>query len=109
MEYYVGKTLFFKGHNDAGYHDRYVEVTKIGRKWVELSNRQRVLLTSVDVDGGEYSSPGRLYETLEDYQKELEIKKAWYSFVNCLAHTNPPEGMTLEKIDQLRVLVGLKK
>lgn len=56
--------------SERGYE---VEVVKVGRKWVYLSNDQRVEKGETWVDGAGYSSPGRLWESEAAWRESVEV------------------------------------
>lgn len=54
-----------------------VEILRVGRKWLELSNRQRVDRETLRADGRGYSSPGRCFQSREEYERINLRAKAW--------------------------------
>lgn len=79
MDYEVGQRVYFvpKGRGTA----RYLEVLKVGRKWVTLSELRDDLrvekgCVTVTVPGSGYSwGWGLLYEDEESYQAKVEREK----------------------------------
>lgn len=77
MDVKVGDTFWFVGaqrFNTSGP----VTVTKVGRKWCTLSNGHRFDKTDKywrQVDGGEYSSPGTLYDSEQHYNDRVEFAR----------------------------------
>lgn len=63
----VGQTFWFRPNDSRrDKHGYRVSVTKVGRRWVQLTGGMRFDQTSANwrlVDGGQYSSPGRLWES----------------------------------------------
>ncbi len=57
------------------------KVTKVGRKWVTLEHDTRFEREGERgkfvLDGGDYSSPGRVYLSLQDYEDEEKLYTAW--------------------------------
>lgn len=58
------------------------KVTKVGRKWVNLSTIglgafYRVPVGSRDLDGGNYSSPGKVWVDEHEYQRRKATEEAW--------------------------------
>jgi hypothetical protein len=112
MEYKVGQKLWFERTLNAkpGTGEDVI-VTKVGRKWVDLAKASypthkgyRVAVDSVNVDGGNYSSPGRVWASEEEAQDNLERVAEWnrlrddvYRLYSC-----PPKGMTKDDITKLR-------
>ena len=53
-------------------------ITKIGRKWVYLNvGGYRFNKATGHVDGGEYSSPGRVYPSKAAYMEDIEREALW--------------------------------
>lgn len=65
--WYVARNLRY---SERGYE---VEVVKVGRKWVYLSNDKRVEKGETWVDGAGYSSPGRLWESEAAWRESVEV------------------------------------
>lgn len=113
IDYTVGQQLWFESNND--YSQRpptyyQVTVTKVGRKWVELNEGQyKVERDKVHVDGGRYSSPGRLWLTKEDAESYLKLKAAWSDIVRRLSAVSVPKGLTPEKLDQVCEILDIKR
>lgn len=79
---------------------RAVKVVKVGRKWAELDNRDRVDMNTMKLDGGEYASPGQCYLSREVHDREVELRIAWayFSGLVCDHRHGPPEGVTIAQI-----------
>lgn len=113
IEYTLGKTVRFVC---SGLWAKPCElvVCAIGRKWVSLRypdspvSRYRVEIGSVEIDGGEYSSPGRVYESEAAYREEQELRQAWDKFAGHIANHRHrvPAGMTQEKIAEATRILG---
>jgi len=55
----------------------YETITKVGRKWVTCGEgwrERRFCRKTKLIDGGEYSSPGEIYNSEDDYRAENEAK-----------------------------------
>ena len=90
-------------HNFSGHT---VTVTTVGRKWVQLSDGHRVEMGQVSVDGGQYSSPGRLWPSKEACEAYRELCISWEDFSSRVSRGAPPEGLTLDQLKQARALLG---
>ncbi len=77
------------------------KITKVGRKWLELSNGRRACVKSLE------TGYDQCYLTRADYEKERELFRAWQE-LDGLIERRPPEGVTLDKINQARKLLGLE-
>jgi hypothetical protein len=83
-DYYVGQTLYFyrityrRGDVVAPVP---VVVSKIGRKWVSISRNGhdagRFDPESGYVDGGQFSSPGRVWRSAAEHDAEAERVRVW--------------------------------
>lgn len=114
MEYKVGQTLWFERTLNAAPgtgHD--VIVTKVARKWVSLARPNfphhtvyRVPVDCTYADGGEYSSPGRVWATKEEALAHQELRTEWANLRRDLdRYAHPPKGITKEEIARLRALL----
>ena len=77
----VGQSLFFsrtinRGHR--GRDDFWVKVSRIGRVWayagdsLSQTDRYKISLETLAVDGGEYGSPGQCYTTEKERRDGVE-------------------------------------
>jgi len=74
----VGASFFLVWRSPRRGKDGLVTVTKTGRRWATLSNGHRLDLTSEDwrsVYGEGYSSPGRLWDSEDQYLKYIEVQR----------------------------------
>lgn len=89
-----------------------VTVSKAGRKWVEYHDgRRRFDRETLLVDGGKYSSPGRIWRSVAEYEAHSDLQNAWSRFRTAAssAYGPAPEGVTKEDIDQAMRLLKLEK
>jgi len=116
MNYKVGQKRYFEsiiGRQRSD--DHYLIVTHVGRKWVSLSfalgekTLYKVTIDSVHLDGGDYTSPGRLWESKEACQAFHKIKMEWASLKRDIEYRSVPEGLTPEVIEQVRILLDVPK
>jgi len=116
VNYEVGKKVWYVpngyGH-DARNGGRELTVTKVGRKYAELTGEYtyhtcKVELGKVDVESERkgYSSPGRLYASKEEHEVQVQLDKEWSDFQMRLSHIRPT-NMTLEAVRKIRELCGL--
>ena len=97
----VGDVLYFV-YDDRRQKGRNVVVSKVGRKWIYFDgNRPRFDPVSFYVDGGKYSSPGRIYYCQQDYQDAVDLRSAWDSLRTKISgYYRVPDGVTKEMIEQ---------
>ena len=63
--------------------------------------------TSLQVDGGSFSSPGRCYLHLQDFQNERAHSIAWGALKKAMSDQNrAPEGVSTDQILQAMRLLG---
>ena len=111
ITYTVGQELWYEpGHTHTGL-GRVVRVQKVGRKWVTLGDhwfpdRYRVKVDEVAVDGGDYSSPGRLWNSKQECREYRELEREWKALRNALTR-DMPESLTLESLNEAKRLLGL--
>ena len=104
-EFKVGQKLYVvtSGLRGRG-REEYQEITKIGRRWLTLDNRnctRRIDKENLYVDGGQYSSPGRAYLSKEDYDHEVLLGKLWSRIYNSSSFGSRPKGVTVETMKKM--------
>lgn len=85
----------------------FVTVTKVGRKWAEISARgYRIDKETLAIDGGGYTSPGRCYLTKDEHDAAENLRRAWSKLRDYVDRKyTAPEGVTVDAIEAaLRVL-----
>ena len=89
---------------------RAVTVTKVGRKWAEISERgYRVDLVSLMVDGGQHSSPARCFLSQEAHVAEYYREACWKAMRNHFTHKwNAPNGLLIEQIKVAAMALGVE-
>lgn len=69
----VGQEVYYVS-NIRDRHKAFVNVVKVGRVWAELSNDYgRANLRTLKIDGGQSSSPGRVYLNEQAYLDQCEF------------------------------------
>lgn len=112
--YVCGQKLYFEpgryiepgrysNSNEAG---SMVTITKVGRKWLQLSNGCRIDAETLIADGGKYSSPGTCYKDRAAREAVVAAQAAWSSLRHRMGYT-VPAGVTAEHIVHARRLLGL--
>ncbi len=110
----VGQTLYYVANDRRDAHrDGGAEITKIGRQWATVCIaycNARVDLETLEVDGGNYSSPGRCYLSREAWEEEKLLRAAWREFQRDVERANAEGGLiTVENISAARQALGLKE
>jgi hypothetical protein len=83
-----------------------VTITKVGRKWLELSNGCRVDAATLIADAGKYSSPGQCYRDRAAREEVVEAEAAWSSLRHRMGYT-VPKGVNAQDIAHATRLLGL--
>ena len=96
----VGQKLWFVRSENRSSGPLEVTVTKVGRVWATLSNRERCDFSG-DVDGGRYQTPGRCYLSCEVYELEQARLIAWSKFRRGLEHKQMPQALTIAELDEI--------
>ena len=104
----VGQKLYYVPANRYRRVDpTEVTVTAVGRKWVtfkdgSITERFALADPRMEVDGGEYESPGRCYISKDAYESEQVLTRRWNELVKWVDRHKwgAPSGMTVERIDQ---------
>jgi hypothetical protein len=107
----VGQELWFvySDHYHRRGKDEVAKVTKVGRKWAELSNGYRVDLHTLIAEGAGYSSAGRAHVSRAHWEEEKRRKGAWEALRGRLreAWGGPPRGISTENIRAAAALLGI--
>ena len=106
----VGQELVYvrnQMHHSGKVDPQIVRVEKVGHKWIHTSNGKRLYRDSLPVDGGSFSSPGRCYLHLQDFQNERAHSIAWGALKKAMSDQNrAPEGVSTDQILQAMRLLG---
>lgn len=105
-KYKVGDTFWYVPNSKRD-RQKEVAVTAVGRKWLHFYYSMRAEIENLKVDGGEYSSPGVLFESKTDYEDHLRLSLAWGVFKGVIDRMYYcPPSMTVEKIAQMTAMLG---
>ena len=103
----VGGKLFYVPSDLRSGKAHWVEVTKVGRKWLHYGFGSRACKNSLVVDGGDYSSPGQCYRTEEEYIERKAHNIVWGRFRSEILHSHSPVA-TREAIEKAAALLGIE-
>jgi len=118
MKYEVGQKIWFAPRDQRSVGPLLAQhapgteyqVFAVGRKWVSIGRDRpayRVEVGKVEVDGGQYSSPGTLYPSQEAYAEYLARVSEWKSLLEVLQYKEVPPGVSVDDIKQARALLKL--
>lgn len=105
--YKVGDTVFVRTFQVIG--DGYeATIEKIGRKWATLSGRRarRFNLETGSLDGGAYTSPGKVYPSRDAFFNYKARLAAWSDFLAAGRCYDVPEHLTLADIQSLTAKIS---
>lgn len=97
-----------------------VEVTKLGRKWAtirrvdENGDLARIDYGRFDIatgrlDGGHFSSPGRVWNDEAEYREHMRAEGLWADLNNALRHRfSKPDGLTAIDILKAADILGFR-
>lgn len=85
----------------------WVTVTQVGRKWITTDQGMRFDPLTLQVDGGQYSSPGRMYVNREEHEARVLVHTSWRHLVHDMQTRRAPNTVSAEDIERARKLLGL--
>lgn len=99
----VGDELIFRP-SERRQPQRKVTVESVGRKWVMLSDGNRVDKESGVVDGGKYSSPGKVWT--EEAWREHSYRAIQWGIIKeaVYGRFEPPYWLANDELDQIAAL-----
>lgn len=112
IECTVGQRLWFES-TERFAPSGYVTVKAVGRRWVQLAQESghwrplKIGLGRRDVPLEGYGSMGTLWSSKEEAKSSQQLSAAWSSFCRSVRDARQPAGLTLEKLQQARELLGL--
>lgn len=105
MSYQVGQQLWCS-YSQIRSTPEYVSITKVGRKWLELSNRYRAEKETLKLDGGAYSSPGQCYISKEEFDNVVFLNDKWNEFQRLIRNGYArPKHLTADMIDGMMSMI----
>lgn len=106
-QYTVGQELHFEWSPYSSRKGRGedVTITRVGRKWLELSNGHRVDKVRLVADGRGYSSPGTAYTSRADREAHVRLHEAWRR-LRIQMSAPPGDGVTAEQVAEAANLLG---
>jgi hypothetical protein len=110
MTFIVGQELFWVW-SDLSLTNQLVTVTKVGRKWVELSNFYRFDMQTGWGDSKGYATPGRIYLSEAAYDAEqladMGVYHAFNRLKSLMQRSAPKKGVKIEDIYEAARLLNL--
>lgn len=107
-DFKIGQSLYFVPNNKSNNTTEWWTVEKVGRKWLTCKryNREcRVDKKTLNVDGGNYNSPGRCYLSKEEYDKQKYHKDLWESIKHKFDTYNLPNWATVDNLSKIKELI----
>ena len=106
--YACGQELYFEWseYSHRKNTGEMVAITKIGRRWLSLSNGFRADAETLYVDGGKYSAPGRCFLSRDAREAERARNAAWAALRNSMQY-KAPDKVSAKDIAHAARLLGL--
>lgn len=83
-------------------------IEKVGRRWITIKGGDRFDKGTMLLDGGNHSSPGRVYLSEDEYRQQVLRSKAWNNLrYKVDRQFRPIEGVTIEAMQEAARLLGL--
>lgn len=102
-----GQKLWWVPQRNRHAHEKEVTVLKVGRKWAQLDNHERIDLETLVADAGQYTPSGCCYLSREEYEQAGALTQAWSKLKRDLQYGRTPDGVTIGDIEAARQLLGL--
>jgi hypothetical protein len=110
MKHLVGQVLWYVPEDTPWEKPRFVEITKVGRKWLEL-NEPGLRACRLTLMCDRRNSPhkqGRCWLTKADYERHLKRHSAWRHLRRQVQDKwTAPDSVTLEQIQAASDLLRL--
>jgi len=99
----------------SGYN---IVVTKVGRKWAGFKRTDsqwqrdegRFDITTFAVDGGDFSSPGNIYRSEDDYREKVALNQRWNAIARHLRGLyTRPQHITAADMDKIEEIFHLSR
>lgn len=80
---------FFSVRSNRRPREAWIVVTKVGRRWADYVTDGyeaaphfggRFDIETLRIDGGRFSSPGRVYRTEDEYREQARLSVIWQAF-----------------------------
>lgn len=102
-----GQKLWWVPQRNRHAQAKEVTVTKVGRKWAQLDNHERIDLETLVADSGQYSPSGCCYLSRDECEQEKALAQAWSKLKRDLQYGRNPDGVTIGDIEAARKLLGI--
>ena len=85
------------------------KVAKVGRVWATLENGERFDMVGGRLDGKGYASPGRVWESSEEFDRQRLLLWAWGEFLDKVAsfRHHPPGSVSFNRLRQICIELGV--
>ena len=103
----VGQELWYVSRRRYS-TNKWVTVTKVGRKWATLDTGQRIDIETWEVDGGGYTSIARCYLSVGECEDERELEDLWRLLRDRTSRFTVPDGLTAEDVRKAMALLKLE-
>jgi hypothetical protein len=94
----AGDKVVFHNTQRPNNPPRSMVITGVGRRWANLDSGYRFDLETLEVGGGEHSSPGRVYQSFDAYEAEMARRDLWRELKKRTEAWSPPAKLKAETI-----------
>jgi hypothetical protein len=97
-----GDVLFFSSDHRRSEALQPRTVESVGRKWINFGRGlERCNRNDLRADGGDYSSPGRYWRSVADFEAARDRGKAWKELHECIRWMTAPDYLSAADIRTL--------
>ena len=96
-------------YRDNRRDSRWVEVTKVGRKWAYFPYNRRFDKNTLFVDGGDCSSPGRVYLKEQDYLDKVRRSVLFHKIQDVFKWDGAVRNLDLGTLEKIAALLSLEE
>ena len=104
FDFKVGQRLY-RVNNDRREGQSWITIEKVGRKWLTMDYGARVDKETLEVDGGQYSSPAKCYLTKCEYTNKIKKDAIWIKVVGRWPYNTP--DISLEKMVRIAEILEI--
>lgn len=97
-QYSEGQQLFWVPSDRRDGPGKFVTITRVGRKYLELNNHRKVYIESLK-EVTQYGSGAKCFETKEEHDAIVRRESLWAELKNVVSGYRIPDDITIEKLE----------
>ena len=90
-----GQKLWWVPNRNRYQNEKEVTVLKVGRKWAQLDNHERIDIETLVAASGNYSPSGRCYISREEHEQKKALEQAWRKLKEDFQYKSAPNCVTI--------------